>query len=412
MSITYTIKSFDTDVYGDISNLGTLTDIDIADIKFEQFVGDEMWLESGELILETYTQITAKDWISLYINNILAEVFSFREVQVDEKGGKYTYILYPIQKTFIKDLTDELINYTTVPYDWSYDILDAEIVNILFKVKDGDGNTQTGTNVSGFQPLPMIKSMIGKSARKGYYIYAANFDGSTISDLISEHGTLIRGTGVLSSDTDQNRINKTFSTDGTTVFDVNWFQIFTLCSLSYNAFIKITPIIVSGTPDKLAVTVDIMPRENVSAGSPISVLTFIERVKENNKYQIDGVLISGNNFDYKLSNWESEKTYKRTVDLSDALINEADYATALYYNRYNSDPPDPFFNTGNEVDNFYSGLVSSGDGYDGECEIIYNDGSEKLLKVLDQVTFNSTTIMINKLSVGVSVRAKFEGVVI
>jgi hypothetical protein len=400
MSITYTLKTFDTNNASDISNLTALTDIDIEDIHFDQSVGDEMWLETGELILETYTQITAADWIALYINNILAEVFSFREVKYDEKNGKYTYNLFPIQKTFTDDLAIKLVVYSATTVNWNYDLPDAEVTGLSFSVLDGDGNTQTGTNVSGYQPLRMVKAMIGKHHGLGYHIYAANFDGSTITSAANDKGTLIRGTGVSSSDTDSNKINGTFSNNGTDDFDVNWMQIFKLIVQSYNAFIRVTPIIVSGTPDTLGITIDIMPRENVTAGSAISDIVFIERV-----------LISGGNFDYKQSGWNNENAYKAEVDVYDYTIPEVDYDIALYYRGYTGGNA-PWFDGGSNVSTFYSGLISTGHGYQGECEIIYNDGSEKLLKLLDQVTFSGTNIMINKLSVGVSVRAKFEGIVI
>jgi hypothetical protein len=257
----------------------------------------------------------------------------------------------------------------------------------------------------------MVKAMINKSQRLGYHIYATNFDGSTITDAANDKGTLIRGTGILSSDTDQNKINGTFSTNGTDVFDVNWFQVFELLIHSYHAFIRITPVIVSGTPDSLGITIDITPRENVSAGSAISVLTFIERFLINNKYRISGVLIEGENFEYKQSAWNARNAFRGTVDVYDYTIPEVDYDIALYYRGYTGGNA-PWFDGGSNVSTFYSGLISTGHGYQGECEIIYNDGAEKLLKLLDQVTFSGTNIMINKLSVGVSVRAKFEAVVI
>jgi hypothetical protein len=411
MAITYTLKSFDTSPISAISNLTTLTDINIEDIHFEQTVGEKMWLESGELTIETYTQISSADWIALYINNILAEVFAFRQVKYDEKRGKYTYNLFPIQKTFMDDLADTLVDYSADTEDWAYDIPNAELTIGSFGVLDGDGNTQTGTSISGYQPLRMVKAMIDKSQRLGYHVYTANYDGSTITDTTDGKGTLIRGTGVSSSDTDQNKINGTFSTNGTDVFDVNWFQIFELLIHSYNAYVRITPTIVSGTPDSLGITIDITPRENVSAGSPISVLTFIERVLINNKYQISGVLIEGENFEYHQGKWNAANAFKATVDVYDYTVPEADYDIALYY-RGISGGNAPWFNGGYNVSDYYNGLISTGHGYEGECEIIYNDGAEKLLKLLDQVTFSGTNIMINKLSVGVSVRAKFEGVVI
>jgi hypothetical protein len=134
MAITYTLKSFDTSPTSDISNLTTLTDIDIEDIRFEQTVGEKMWLESGELTIETYTQISSADWIALYINNILAEVFDFRQVKYDEKRGKYTYNLFPIQKTFMDDLADTLIDYSADTEDWAYDIPNAELSIASFGV--------------------------------------------------------------------------------------------------------------------------------------------------------------------------------------------------------------------------------------------------------------------------------------
>lgn len=411
MEITYTLKSFDTNPIGEISNLTDLTALRIDDIQFEQSVGDEMWLESGEITIQTYTQITASDWIALYINDILAEVFDFRQVKYDEKRGKYTYNLYPIQRTFMDDLAAKLIDYSADTEDWAYNLPDAEVELLSFTVKDGDGNDQTGTDVSGYQPLRMVLAMVGTSHRIGYYVNAANYDGATITTAANDKGTLVRGTGISTAETDQNKINGTFSTNGTEDFDVNWFQIFRIISLSYNAYIKITPIIVSGTPDRLGIIIDIMPRVNVSAGTPVSVASFVERVKVNSKYRIHGVLITGLNFEYRLSNWQSPNAYQRDIDVYDYTVNEADYAIALYYRGYTGGNA-PYFNGGGGVDSYYSGLVSSGHGYDGKCNINYNDGAEKILKVLDQVSFDSTTIMLTRLRLGLSSLADYEGIII
>jgi hypothetical protein len=414
MAIAYTIKTFSTDEDGQVNYLTTLNDVNIKNIRYEQTVGDEMWLESGELTIETNNEIVITpsfaDWIGLYINDILTEVFSFRQVEYDEKYGKYTYNLYPIQKTFITDISNTLVVYSTDSFSWNYNLSSALAAMASFSVLDGDGNTQTGTLVSGFQPLKMIKAMLNQHNDYGYYIYATNFDGSTITATATDKGTLIRGTGVLTSESFQNKLNKTFSTDGTTNFDINWFQIFKIISLSYNAYIKITPFI-DGF-DVLGITIDITPRENVSAGSAISDVVFSERVKINNKYQIDGVLLTGENFEYKLSNWQSPNTYERDIEIHDYTEPEADYAIALYYQGTPAGTGPPWFSSGGDADAYYSGLVSTGHGYEGKCAIIYNDGAEKLLKVLDQVTFSGTNIMITRLKVGVSELADYEGIII
>jgi hypothetical protein len=405
MAITYTIKSFSTDTIGSVFDLTTLNNINIKNIRYQQTVGDEMWLESGELTIETYTQISAADWIALYINDILTEVFSFRQVKYDEKDAKYTYNLYPIQKTFMEDLANTLVEYSIITENWSYDLSTALAAMANFSVLDGDGNTQTGTLVSGFQPLKMVKAMLNKSNYYGYYIYATNFDGSAITTSSPDKGTLIRGTGVLTSASYEDKLDGTFGD-----FAVNWFQIFKIISLSYNAYIKITPII-DGS-DILGITIDFTPRENVSAGSAISVLTFLERVKINNKYQIDGVLLNGNNFEYKLSNWQGLNAYVKDIEISDYTIAEPDYATALYLQGTPAGTGPPWFSSGGDADDYYTVLISAGHGYEGKCLIIYNDGSEKLLKVLDQVSFSGTNIMITRIRVGVSEAAEFEGVVI
>ena len=409
MPIAYTLKSFDTSPISEISNLTELTDIRIDDIKFDQSVGDEMWLESGELTIETFSAITAADWIALYINDILAEVFSFRQVKYDEKRGKYTYNLYPIQKTFMDDLAETLINHSADTEDWCYDLPDSEVTIASFDVLDGDGVTQSGTDISGYQPLRMVKAMVGKSQRIGYHIFAANFDGASITDSAIK-GTLIRGTGVLTSDTDQNKINGTFSTDGTNDFDVNWMQIFKLLVYSYNAFIKVTPVIVSGSPDKLGIIIDITPRIYVTAGTAITDVIFSERVLINNKYKISGVLISGRNFEYKQRNWDSPAALNRDVDVYDYTIPEPDYAIALYYRGWTSSLP--FFDGGWPVADYYTDIISTGHGYEGKCQIVYNDGSEKILTVLDQVSFDGTTIMLTRLSLGMGSLADYEGIII
>jgi len=409
MALAYTLKTFDTNPRGEISNLTELSAVNIKDIRFEQQAGDELWIESGELTLKTYAAITAGDWMALYINNILADVFSFREVEYDVKRAIYTYQLFPIQKIFMDDLAETLVEYSADSESWNYNIPDAEVSLLSISVLDGDGNPQTANDVAGYQPLRMVKAMIDTSERIGYFVSSARFDGSTITDSANDKGTLFRGLSIADSETDQNKINFTFNTDGVTDFDMNWLQVFTLLAHSYNAFVKVTPEIVSGTPDRLGIIIDIMPRIYVTAGTPISVLTFAERNRVYWKYQLQGVKITGLNFEYKQGGWNAVNIIEKSVDVGSYTVAEPDYATMLYYRGYSLGNP-PYFESG-VVETYYADMLANAHGYEGKCLLNYNDGSEKLLKVLDQVSFDSTTIMINRLSINSrAALATFEGI--
>jgi len=422
------LKKFGTNTAGAVTHEMTeITDVKQEDLRFEQTVGDEMWIESGDLILKTYTPdiflITAFPqpdviWVALYINDILADVY--RDIVLDsydEKTGMYEYRLSPIQKIFLDDLKNTLVRYSADTDSWNYNIGDSDLIIKEITLQTG-GTPVNILNVYGFSLVDLVNSHLGQHNDYGYAIGSTTQFGPVLTS--DNLPILFRGNSVTSGLPLSEAIDKTFYEDGAELFHMTWFDLYQLAIFGWNAFIWVRPVFVTnfGT-DYLNVYLRILPRINQAPSGPIEDLVFAERKRIYGKHRIDGVRLTGLNFTYEQGAVGGDNVFTREVAIADYDEDEPYASTTLYWavGDYDSgvgkyDLTFPYFASG-IVENYYLYMISDGDGIEAKCEIVYNDGSEKVLKVLDQVTIGDDTFQVTRIRQGgKSALAEIEGIVI
>lgn len=424
----FTLKKFGTNTAGVVTHaLAEVTDVKQEDIRFEQTVGDEMWVESGDLIVKTYTagiftinafpqpHIT---WVALYINEKLADVYRNRILEsYDEKTGLYEYRLSPIQKIFFDDLKKTLVRYSVDTNSWNYNIGNSDLIIKEITLQTG-GTPINILNVYGFSLVDLVNSHLGQHNDYGYSIGSITQFGPVLTS--DNLPILFRGNSVTSGLPLSEAIDKTFYEDGDEQFHVTWFDLYQLAIFGWNAFVWVRPVFVTAYgSDYLNIYVRIIPRINQAPSGPIDDIVWAERKIVYGKHRIDGVKLSGINFTYEQGAVDGNNVFIRDVAIADYNKNEPYASTTLYWaaGNYDSgmgkyDLTSPYFASG-LVENYYAYMISDGDGVEGKCEIIYNDGSEKLLKALDHVTIGDKTMQVTRIRQrGNSALAEIEGIII
>lgn len=402
-----------------------ITDV-IGDISIEETVGDEMLIKSGDIKLKLTAplpfdnSLLYRNWLGIYWNTQLYNVyyigsgndFDNSYLIKDEKRPEYELTLYPIQKMFFDHLKTQKIFYSAIITDWNYDLAFAkvDIEKIKIRYQQDPPTYGSALNRWGFSIVDMIGQLGQKNNGYGYVFSNPNLGnfpiiGSDDLPIIYRGISLDQGLASLSQ-----ALAHTFSD-----WDVSWLDIFKLVIFGFNAYVSVKPSI-GGSPEQLIVNLKIVPRINVTASSPGSP-QWLERTFEKYRYRIDGVKLSGLNFEYTQGQSELGNIFSRSVDIADPeqyIPSVAD--DTLYWsvgdqvsgNTYSivdgSDNPRPYFASG-LVEPYYADIISDGHGHKGE--IIFQEQD-----TLDQVNAGSDVIHLNKISINRLGVAKVEGIVI
>jgi len=208
----------------------------------------------------------------------------------------------------------------------------------------------------------------------------------------------------------------------TSYYYITWDFIFKLTSILYNAFICATPRIQSNT---LYLDIEFRPRIEVTPSGQISdsYITWINRKKISHNFNIDGVEISLVNYTYEQGDIEEGKNvYSKSIDIGCKRNLNDDWLTTLYIGLFEvsgasedyKNPISPFYNPGYDpfIEDYYENLIGAGDGYEGKIKIDYNDGSAKVVKLLDYLQFDSgsTDIMLTEINSDEKGYAQIKGI--
>lgn len=415
--MTVQIRHFNTAYNGGV-NLGDwIDDAIIREVNFEETVGDEKFLQSGNLELVTTEELsgvisipTYWVWFAVYIDSILYNVYyggygtTHPEfVEYDEKTGFYKYNLQPIQGLVYAAAKENYINESS---GWGSGIDSscyAQFESIT--AKDGSGGSATVDDAYAFLVAGLLDALSG--------IAYDGFEFDTIShDIMPAENNgavfLVRGLG-LESATDL--AENYFENYGFTYHD-----LFRLVALGTNSFIRVVPEIDGGF---LKISLSFVTKSSQSSYSAISGETWTERKVIPGKFKVDGVVLSGTNFTYGNGDITGNDVIEADLPVSDIDVAEEDYITTLYmftatYNEVTGYAQDENYFIADNLDDYYDDLVEQLDGYEGKLLLKYNDGTDKLLKVLDQLNFNSTVyIQLSRISfTSLSGICSIEGVVI
>lgn len=410
--------------------------------KIRKEVGDEIFLKSGDLTLETDIDLQLDDtakyhWLAVYRNGSLFDAFQipsridyyivsipieFGFEEWDEKKNRYKTKLASIQQKFFDDCNKRTLYYTTNLDLWGYGLVNSALEIAEIKITNDLGAPLSTLNRWGFSLGDMIYNLSG-SENKGYKIRNITFPGPLMNQ--NNLPILYRG---LSEDTTLTpvgtAIDNTFYAYGTT-----WLDILKFASFAFNAFIRCTPVIYKDTNDYLAIDIDIIPRINLSP-SGTKRLHWKERKFLNGKYRIDGVNLSSSisnqagdpSFSYQQGAWNGDHVFSKKIDISDPEETIETFDETLYwsvgdYNAGNSNydildgsnNTRPYFASG-LVEDYYDGLISLGHGYKGK---IFSDEEEVDLLdniVIDEVDGSESIIQIVKIDIDKDEKISIEGV--
>jgi hypothetical protein len=207
-------------------------------------------------------------------------------------------------------------------------------------------------------------------------------------------------------------------------YEFTWKDLFDLVVGGWNAFVRIRPYIASGTPDYLTIDIDIIPKTEAAIDSAITDVTWIERKLIKRKFEIDGISIQTDNYNYELGA-KAGYINSKTLEIATQNIYNSNWEDALNIGitaqytggGYDYQQPDDFFYNAGGGDPFikqwYENQIGATDGYTGKVYPIYDDGGgDDLVRILDQLEFDAKTIQINTIRIGNDRLMEIEGIVI
>jgi hypothetical protein len=417
-------KYFRTEDDGEIISEEFIDDSIIQGTDFDETVGDEFWIKSSDLNIETIGILPftgslppKKHWIAVYINDMLFNVYQHPELKYlsyDKKNNRFKYRLYAIQKIFYDHLDSTVLQYSNTATDWNYNLPSAILAIKEISVKDESGTPLSILNRAGFSFGDMLISLINKHNEYGYVI-----DGVTHPVLYypsDDLPILFRGLSKDISESAETKINFTFYEDGGDIFHVTWMDIFKLAIFGFNAFLKVQPRIEN---DYLSISIFLIPKINADLdGFATTKVQWIERRQVMEKYKLDGISLNGKNFNYSQGD-DRGNVLVRSVKVADYDQPIAGEDKTLYWaagdfdsgvSKY--DLVNPYFASG-LVNPYYEDMITSGNGWEGKAFINYFIGStENLLSTLTQVKIGDETVQINTMRFGADGVADVEGIVI
>jgi len=427
MSIAFKLKAVNTADTGEVVSGGieNISNQVINRLSFDQTVGDEFFIKSSDMILETVGVLPQIDripvgnnWIAVYVNDLLFNVYQHpgqsNYVEYNKKTGVYKYRLYAMQKVFYDHLKSTIIEYSTDSHEWNHDIPASFVTIDSITVHNGSGTPFSTLDRAGFSLGDLLGSLVSADNDYGYKINSMTVPMPTKND--NDLPIIWRGLSVDIGDTDENIINLNFYENGVDIFHTRWFEIFQLAVFGWNAFIKVQPVFAN---DDLAINIDIVPKGNADLGTPVEDVKWIERTRVPKKYQLDGIQLSGENFEYTQGDLDGANVFSRSIEISDYDQPIDDHDLKLYWaaGDYNAgsgkyELTAPYFTAG-LVSLAYDNMISAGNGFEGKVLLIYEDGGvEQVLQVLDQIVIGAETMQINTIRGDASGRASIEGIVI
>jgi len=415
---------------GAVVETKTISNEVLRKVSIEETVGDEFFTKASDLNIETNEALTelqgsGVNWLVLYCDDIFFNVYDHPSapIEYDEKIGHYKYRCDPIQKIFYDDLEATAIEFDgTHPGYWNYELPNTYITIQTIDVEGFSFNVRVGFTIGA-----LLDALEGQDNSRGYFIDEVNHPYIPLP--IEDHMPIIwRGFSFQEGvDTDEEIINGTFKASaGGDQFNMKWIDIFKFVIFGWNSFIKIDPEIRWNATlglYVLGIDVNVIPKIAVTPASQIEEhqITWLERKVIAEKYKIDGVSLTGKNFEYQQGDPDGGNALSRSIDLTDYDGSVEFPDKELYWAEGQWDSVfseyqlvAPWFASPHEhVQGFYEDMITAGDGISGKCKLIYSDdGAPQILRVLDQVKIGNRTAQLVNIRCDESGIASVEGILL
>lgn len=402
----FVLTKYEIHESGAVQSSDVITDDVIEEIDFDESVGDEVYIECGDIVVETNTEIdmtpsyvgSPKFMFGLKIENNLFNMYTVEEdPDYDEKRGVYTYRLRPVLLHFINFLKTQSISYSSSPSDFNYNLETCYGELQMATILTSTGN-YSDVNVYVHLLGELLSNCAGRQSSNNHFRV----------DTVTHD---IPGAGEQNTPGLWKYVSKDITESEDVALDYNlgslyWINIFEMALFSRNAFLKVVPKIEDkGSGDCLYLDIALVPRcsPGTSGAFTDSQATWLERKKKPKKYRIDGVKIDCSNYNYTQGDSDGETIVSRSISVSDPDILESDATDKIYFVDvdYQGGTDDytqgeAYFRTDIISDN-YSDMINAVDGYEGELLLELSTGA--VLRVLDKLSFGSTTyVQIHKLS--------------
>jgi hypothetical protein len=406
-----------------------VTDV-IGDFTVNEELGDEFYVSSGDLTIEmgsdVYTNYDSAfhNWLGLYWDSTLYNVYhvgyagllpgpdayDLRYTEKDEKRNIYKTTLPSIQNYFFQHLNNSVLSYTTDSNKFQYNLSSTKIT--IEKIRELKTPEQYLADRWGFSLYYLLTNLIDKTNNSGLKI-----DGSpTLPSIINVPPAnnipiLFRGVSYdISAASEATAVNGTFGTPGTT-----WGEIFRLACYAYNCFLHLKPATVT---THLNVNLALIPKFSAASVTPVSV-TWIERTYAKHKHKIDGVRITGLDFEYTQDIYDSNNIFEKGISIYDIskrgnsidleqtneylFMADGDYVQAnLVYDILDGSNYNKNWWVSGNLDTNYSDVVSDGHAYSGE--ILFTGE-----KTGDQIVIGSNRMQISAIDINRRGKTKIEG---
>lgn len=406
----FTFNLIKTYADGSVYSTTPITNI-INSVELEESVGDELYIRGGDLRLQTTTEIvhthtlTELCWIGVYRNGTLMNVYFLENADksFNYLTRVYEYNLISASAKLFNDLHNTVLQHNTTSTVWNYALSQSALAIESVKVKYDDGYS-TAANRYGFSVGDIIKNLAGKH-NFGYYAIGTVTNDSVPVMTDDNLPILVRGVGPAIADFTLNEaIDYTFYQQfgEDNLFDLRMSDIFDIALTGWNSFLKVTPVIASSV---LKLNLHLSPKNKKTVASPTTknwhTLNFQEK-----RYKIDGVKISGDNFDFKFGN-QGGVVLSKTLKVESPEVAIPPGNLLLYwvggnflettysgYNYYDiltaTDETKPYADL-LLLEPYYEEILASGNGIEGE--IFYN--GEQIFDQIELTTGGEAYQIIN-----------------
>ena len=288
-----------TEIDGEVINRQEFPPV-YGNFDIEQTLGDEFFIKSGDINIQTKKAITIDvsggrtNYLIVYLNGELFDAYIIpREYdELDQKTKKYKAKYFGVQKKFYDDLKSVIVAYAT-DLDLYNDAVEDAAFDMIYTISSGPQNKE-GT---GFSLGALLTGLATnkKSNGFGYRINSISYPGSIgeTDDVAILH--MNSPAHVPSETTLTDLIDSTFGIgtgEGASDINVsNWLGLFKLASFIFNGWIWAKPVIFSESGMLyLGLDVSIVPRVEISPANT-KQSHWISRTQFKDKYRIDGVVI-------------------------------------------------------------------------------------------------------------------------
>lgn len=414
-SFVYFRTDYETAGVNNSQNINSI----INKFNIEETVGDEFFIRSGEIALNSRSLLPFNNtpsqwnWLALYYNDILYNVYlvghleeDYRYTDFDVTSNLYSLRLKPIQQVFYEHLKKTIIIRNATSGFWSYNLGAAKVV--IDAIREDNQSAPTFIlNRWGFSLGDMLATLVSTGIMTnqfGYYISDFQLPDDLPLKDADNLPILFRGQSLDEGASASFAILETFENPGTV-----WLDIFKIALFAFNSFLKIVPKIID---NKLSIEFHMVPRVDITGTG--SEKKWIKRKKIRYKYKIDGVRISGTNFEYTQGNWDGNNAYDKSAPIADPDTTIAFGDERLYwaagdflsgtgeYDILENDFNVGYFSTG-LVQPYYDNILTDGDGYEGSI-IFAGEG------VLDKIEIGSDIIQLNRITIDDEGIASIEGI--